>query len=59
MAMIQPSFTSSKWNMGKKFFGSKCDAEKWSRKNVFEVATCGSHFHIEGFQKQSLWGMQV
>ena len=49
MAMIQPSFTSSKWNMGKKIFGSKCDAEKWSRKNVLEISSCKSHFFLINF----------
>ena len=50
MAMIQPSFTCSKWNMGEFLLllalgqWPKNDGEKWFRKNIFEIATCGSHF---------------
>ena len=36
IAMIQPSFTSSKWNMDEILsFWPKNDGEKWSRKNNF------------------------
>ena len=36
MAMIQPSFTSSKQNMGEfERFWSKNDGEKWYRNNIF------------------------
>ena len=35
MAMIQPSFICSKWNMGVKYdFWLKIDGKKWSRKSL-------------------------
>ena len=49
--MIQPSFTSSKWNMGKilPFLGGfwpKNVGEKWSRKIYFEIPPCGKLFSL-------------
>ena len=45
MAMIQPLFPSKRW----KIFWPKNDGEKWSRKNIFEIPTCGRFFFIIHF----------
>ena len=47
MAMLQPLFTSTKWNMGGNW--AKTDGEMWSRKNTFEISSCGSHFLLINF----------
>ena len=41
--MIQPSFTSWKWNMDKIFTIFGLSMMVWSRKSIFEFATNGSH----------------
>ena len=60
--MIQPSFTSWKWNMDKNFTIFGLSMMVWSRKSIFEFATNGSYlkwgFALRDFKKKSLWGIQ-
>ena len=53
--MIQPSFTSWKWNMDKNFTIFGLSMMVWSRKSIFEFATNGSHlkwgFALRDFKK--------